>query len=117
MPINVGLAAQLANLDWWNGLDASVQEYLTAGLRGLETSIFELAATETATGLACNTSGPCPEGEPAGMTLVPLTAADEALRDEAVTVAVLPAFADRCGAECVSAWNDTIGSTLGVTIE
>ena len=117
MPINFGLAAQLANLDWWNGLDASVQEYLTAGLRGLETSIFELAATETATGLACNTSGPCPEGEPAGMTLVPLTAADEALRDEAVTVAVLPAFADRCGAECVSAWNDTIGSTLGVTIE
>jgi TRAP-type C4-dicarboxylate transport system substrate-binding protein len=24
MPVNFGLAAQLANLDWWNGLDASV---------------------------------------------------------------------------------------------
>lgn len=58
------MAAQLANLDWWNSLDPAVQDYLTTGLRGLETSIFELAATETDTGLACNTSGPCTEGEP-----------------------------------------------------
>ncbi|WP_108483759.1 TRAP transporter substrate-binding protein [Oceaniglobus ichthyenteri] len=117
MPVNFGLAAQLANLDWWNGLDASVQEYLTTGLRGLEDSIFELAATETETGLACNTSGPCPEGEPAGMTLVPLSDADKTLRAEAVKSAILPAFAERCGDDCVSAWNDTIGAKLGVMIE
>jgi len=117
MPVNFGLAAQLANLDWWNGLDASVQAYLTTGLRGLETSIFTLAATETETGLACNTTGPCTEGEAAGMTLVPLTEADEALRAEAVKAAILPAFAERCGAECVAAWNASIGDTLGVTIE
>ncbi|WP_226779975.1 TRAP transporter substrate-binding protein [Oceaniglobus trochenteri] len=117
MPVNFGLAAQLANLDWWNGLDASVQEYLTKALRGLEDSIFELAATETETGLACNTQGPCPEGEPAGMTLVPLSEADEALRAEAVKQAILPAFAERCGADCVTAWNDTIGKTLDITIE
>ena len=117
MPVNFGLAAQLANLDWWNGLDASVQEYLTTGLAGLETSIFELAATETETGLACNTSGPCPHGDPAGMTLVPLTEADETLVAESVASAILPAFAERCGAECVATWNETIGATLGVTIE
>lgn len=117
MPVNFGLAAQLANLDWWNGLDASVQEYLATGLRGLEDSIFELAATETETGLSCNTTGPCSEGEAAGMTLVPLTDADKALRDEAVKAAILPAFADRCGADCVTAWNATIGDKLGVAIE
>lgn len=117
MPVNFGLAAQLANLDWWNGLDASVQTYLTDGLRKLETSIFELAATETETGLSCNTSGPCPHGEPAGMTLVPLTEADKPVIAEAVKVAILPAFAERCGAECVTSWNDTIGSKLGITIE
>lgn len=117
MPVNFGLAAQLANLDWWNGLDASVQKYLTTGLRGLEDSIFELAATETETGLACNTDGPCPHGDPAGMTLVPMTEADEALRDTAVQETVLPEFADRCGAECVTAWNETIGETLGITIK
>ncbi|MGB2203276.1 MAG: TRAP transporter substrate-binding protein [Pseudooceanicola atlanticus] len=117
MPVNFGLAAQLANLDWWNGLDASVQEYLTEGLLELEGSIFELAATETETGLACNTSGPCPHGDPAGMTLVPLTEADEALVAESVQTAILPAFAERCGAECVTTWNATIGETMGVTIE
>jgi len=117
MPVNFGLAAQLANLDWWNGLDASVQEYLSTSLRGLETSIFELAATETATGLACNTSGPCSEGNTAGMTLVPMTEADDALRAEAVKAAILPEFADRCGADCVATWNETIGQTLGMTIE
>ena len=117
MPVNFGLAAQLANLDWWNGLDASVQEYLTSSLRDLETSIFELAATETETGLACNTSGPCSEGDAAGMTLVPMTEADNALRAEAVSAAILPEFADRCGADCVAVWNETIGQTLGMTIE
>lgn len=117
MPVNFGLAAQLANLDWWTGLDATVQEYLTKGLRDLETSIFELAATETETGLACNTSGPCPHGDPAGMTLVPLTDADEELRDEAVKVAILPEFAERCGTECVADWNGTIGATLDMSIK
>ena len=117
MPVNFGLAAQLANLDWWNGLDGSVQEYLTTSLRGLEDSIFELAATETETGLACNTSGPCPHGDPAGSTLVELTPADETLREEALKAAILPAFAERCGAECVTTWNATIGEKLGVTIE
>lgn len=117
MPVNFGLAAQLANLDWWNGLDASVQDYLTAGLRELETSIFTLAATETETGLACNTSGPCPHGDPAGMTLVPLTEADEVLRAAAVKEAILPEFAERCGADCVTAWNASIGETLGIAIE
>ncbi|APE45651.1 hypothetical protein BOO69_18995 (plasmid) [Sulfitobacter alexandrii] len=117
MPVNFGLAAQLANLDWWNGLDASVQDYLTKSLGELETSIFELAATETETGLACNTSGPCSQGDAAGMTLVPMTEADDALRAEAVSEAILPEFADRCGADCVATWNDTIGQTLGMTIE
>lgn len=116
MPVNFGVAAQLANLDWWNGLDASVQDYLGKSLRALETEIFAQAATETATGLACNTTGPCPLGEPAGMTLVPLTDSDEALRAEAVSAAILPAFAERCGEACVADWNASVGGVLGVTI-
>ncbi len=117
MPVTFGLAAHLANLDWWNGLDASVQELLETELKGLEESIFELAATETDTGIACNTSGPCPEGEPAGMTLVPLTPEDEALRTEALEAVILPAFAERCGADCTATWNDTVGASLGVSIQ
>ncbi|KMK66330.1 TRAP transporter substrate-binding protein [Puniceibacterium sp. IMCC21224] len=117
MPVTFGLAAHLANLDWWNGLDASVQGLLEAELKGLEDSIFELAATETETGLACNTSGPCPEGEPAGMTLVAVTEEDEALRAAALKAVILPAFAERCGADCTATWNETVGAFLDITIE
>lgn len=116
MPVNFGLAAQLANLDWWNSLDPSVQTYLTKGLRDLEDSIFTLAASETQTGLDCNTTGPCPHGDAAGMTLVPLSDADKALVAESVKTAILPAFAERCGADCVATWNETIGAKLGVSI-
>jgi len=112
-----GWRRSLANLDWWNGLDGSVQDYLTKALRELETSIFEQAATETATGLACNTTGPCPEGAPAGMTLEPLTDADDALRTAAVKAAILPSFAARCGADCVRERNAGIGAKLGILIE
>ena len=50
------------------------------------------------------------------MKLVPVTAADEALRKDALTKAILPSFAKRCGPECVKTWNDTIGKTLNVTL-
>jgi TRAP-type C4-dicarboxylate transport system substrate-binding protein len=115
MPVNFGLVAHLANLRWWNSLDARVRALLETELRGLEAAIFEQASTETATGIACNTGGPCPDAQPAAMRLVPLTPADEALRKRAFAEAILPAFAQRCGAECVKVWNDTIGKLVGAT--
>ncbi len=117
MPINFGVAAQLANLKWWNSLDPKVQAFLEKELRKLELSIFEQAKTETQTGLNCNTgTGPCGEGTPAAMKLVPVTPADEALRKDALTKAILPSFAKRCGPECVQTWNATVGKTLNTTI-
>lgn len=115
MPVNFGVVAQLANLRWWNSLDARVRALLETELRGLENAILEQAATETATGIACNTGGPCPDAPPASMRLVPLTPADEALRKRAFAEAILPSFAQRCGAECVRIWNDTIGRLVDVT--
>ncbi len=99
MPINFGLSAQLANLKWWNTLDPKVQAFLTTNLRKLEDSIFEQAKTETQTGLDCNTGKACSEGPPAAMKLVPVTPEDEALRKDALTKVILPAFAGRCGAD------------------
>jgi TRAP-type C4-dicarboxylate transport system substrate-binding protein len=116
MPVNFGLVAHLANLRWWNSLDARVRALLETELRGLEDAIFEQARTETATGIACNTgTAPCPEGAPAAMRLVPLTEADEALRKRVFAEAILPAFAQRCGADCVRIWNDTVGKLVGAT--
>lgn len=117
MPVNFGIAAFLANKKWWATLDPKVQAFLEAQMLKLEESIFEQARTETQTGINCNTgTGPCPEGPSAAMKLVPVTAADEALRKEALTKAILPSFAQRCGAECVKTWNAVIGAPLKVTI-
>lgn len=116
LPINHGLIGHIANLKWWNGLDPKVQAVIEAGLMDLEGKMFELAATETKDGLSCNTGGACAYGEPASMTLVPISDGDKTLRDEAVLAAVLPAYKERCGDECAAAWNDTIGKVMGVSI-
>ena len=117
MPINFGLAAHLANLAWWKTLDPKVQAFLETHVRKLEDSIFEQAKTETQTGIDCNTgSTTCKEGQPAAMKLVAVTPADDKLRREALEKAVLPAFAKRCGADCVKLWNDTIGKALNITL-
>ena len=115
MPINFGLAAHLANLAWWKTLDPKVQAFLETNVRKLEASIFEQAKTETQTGIDCNTGSPtCKEGQPASMKLVAVTPADEALRKDALVKAIMPGFAQRCGADCVANWNATIGQSLGL---
>lgn len=116
LPINHGLIAHIANLKWWNSLDPKVQEVVSTGLADLEDKMFALAATETADGLACNTGGKCSYGDAAKLTLVPVSDADISLRKEAVAAAVLPAYKERCGQECATAWNETIGKTMGIAI-
>jgi TRAP-type C4-dicarboxylate transport system substrate-binding protein len=117
MPINHGLIAHMANLKWWNGLDPRIQKLLETQIVELETQMFALAAKETEKGLACNTKAPCDISKPAGMTLVPVTPADVALRKKALSEAVLPAFKKRCGAACAAEWNKTVGKAMGVTIK
>ena len=38
----------------------------------------------------------------------------EALRKDALVKAIMPGFAQRCGADCVANWNATIGKSLGL---
>lgn len=117
LPISFGLAATMANLSWWNGLDPVVQTFLSSNVRDLETTIFNLAATETDEGIACNTDGRCQDGANGGMTLVEVTDEDRALLSRALTESILPSFAERCGADCVTWWNSTIGASVGQTIQ
>ncbi|MEP0519547.1 MAG: TRAP transporter substrate-binding protein [Hyphomicrobiales bacterium] len=117
LPINHGVIAHIANMDWWNELDPAAQTLIEAGLKDLEDKMFALASTETADGLACNTGGTCQYGDAADMTLVPISDADKSLRTEAANLAVLPAYKERCGETCAGAWNDTIGAAMGFEIE
>ena len=117
IPINHGVIAHIANMDWWNTVDPAAQTAISEGLRALETDMFALAATETADGLSCNTGGACSYGDAASMTLVPATDADMALLQAAAVEAVLPAYKERCGDECATIWNETIGAALGQVIK
>lgn len=117
LPINWGAGATVANKAWWDGLGEADRKLIQDQLASVETAMWDLNANENEIGIACNTAGPCPMGDPAGMTRVDPTDADIALRDEAMRKAVLPGFKDRCGAECVATFNATIGPVAGLLIE
>jgi TRAP-type C4-dicarboxylate transport system substrate-binding protein len=117
LPINWGAGATAANKAWWDGLPEETRTLLRTELAELESEMWQLNAKENEIGIACNTDGPCPLGEPAGMVRVDFTDEDVALRDEAMREAVLPGFAERCGPDCVEAFNRTIGEVTGQTIE
>ncbi|MDB5316014.1 MAG: dicarboxylate transporter-DctP subunit [Rhodospirillales bacterium] len=110
-----GISLFAANRDAWMGLPEDLRGIITHELGGLEARIWDAAAEETGDGLACNSGGsPCRMGRRGRMTLVPVSASDEALRRRLLTETVLPGWVRRCGVECVEAWNRTIGPELGL---
>lgn len=112
LPINWASSIQGASMKSWNKLAPAVQEYLETEIRGLEQAIYDQNVRENDMGIACNTGiGECPEGAPANMVLVPVSASDNELRREALLKTVLPRWAKRCGAACANAWNETVGKT------
>ena len=114
LPINFGAGATAANLEWWNAQPDSVRTFLTDELEALSDAMWVQNREEDAMGIACNTSGPCDLGEPAGMTLVDFTEADVALRNEAFVAAVLPGWIERCGEVCEGAYDDALASVTGL---
>lgn len=101
LPINFGAGATAANAQWWDGLDAAVQDFLTTQVEALSDEMWAQNRREDREGIACNTTGPCPFGDDLGrLTLVTPSEADYALQKEAFTEAVLPGWLNRCGAPC-----------------
>jgi hypothetical protein len=49
------------------------------------------------------------------MTLVPVSPGDVELRRQALLNQVLPRWAGRCGTECVSNWNNSVGKVVNLT--
>jgi hypothetical protein len=63
---------------------------------------------------------PCKEGTKFAMTLVPVTAADEAKIKAAVTATVLPLWKQTCNKvdpKCSDTWNATVGAARGYKID
>lgn len=117
LPINWGAGATIANKAWWDGLDEADRTLLRDRLNELQEAMWSLNAEENEIGINCNTTGPCPLGEPAGMVRVDPSEADVALREKAMLEAVLPGFRQRCGDDCVEKFNATIGPVVNLTIQ
>lgn len=115
MAISWGLSFFGANKLAWDQLPLNVREPLRSGIRKLEASIWDAADRETAGGLACNTgSSACAGGKKYHMNLVPLTSDDEVLRKQLLMRSILPRWIQRCGPECVTAWNTTLAGPLAI---
>jgi TRAP-type C4-dicarboxylate transport system substrate-binding protein len=101
--------------DVWAELNEPTQAVLTEQLAKLEDKVWGDADQATETGIACNTGGECPYGEAEDMTLVKVAEEDLSRAREIMEADVLPQWVERCGEECVQAWNDTAGKVLGIS--
>ena len=107
------------NGDRFDGLSAEQQEMLSnAVAEGLEGPAWDAAEGGLAGDIACLTGeGECAAGEAASMTLVEPSEEDVATAREILTAEVLPDWASRAGAEWITRWNESVGQSVGVTIE
>jgi TRAP-type C4-dicarboxylate transport system substrate-binding protein len=123
MSLTWGVSLFGANSTAWAGLPQDMRDLLHRELAELEQRIWEASDAETGLGLACNTGRPECTGEQAEvggargrgrMTLVNVSAEDDALRRRLVREVILPRWAERCGSGCAEEWNDRIGDALGI---
>jgi len=123
MSLTWGVSLFGANLTAWRNLPADLRDLLRRELSVLEHRIWDASDAETGLGLACATGKPECTGEQADvgagrargrMTLVNVSAEDDALRRRLVRDVILPRWAERCGAGCGEEWNARIGDALGI---
>lgn len=99
----------------WNELDEPTQAFLEEQFAALEERVWAGANDLTQVGIDCNTGGECSYGDPETLTLVEVTEADQERAIEVMEADVLPSWAERCSADCISAWNDSVGEVLGIS--
>lgn len=106
------------NLDKWESLDPTVQAFLTEkAVTAFETPAWEDAEGALARDIACLTgSGECARGPTASMTLVEVSAADQAKAIAILEEEILPDWAQRAGSDWAQRWNETVGAALDVSI-
>jgi TRAP-type C4-dicarboxylate transport system substrate-binding protein len=107
------------NLDRWNSLDAETQALIALEVKeNFEDPAWAAAQDALVTDIACLTgNGDCPTGEARDMTLVEVSDADFERAREVLVSKVLPDWAGRAGNDWAKRWNETVGASVGVTID
>ncbi|MEJ1159941.1 TRAP transporter substrate-binding protein [Prosthecomicrobium sp. N25] len=117
MAISWGLSIFGANLSAWDGLPPDVRGAVRSGVEELERRIWAAAESDTTLGFACNAGWPsCTTARRGRMTIVPGRATDDEKRRRLLQDTVLPRWIDRCGADCVQAWNETLALNSGIRV-
>jgi TRAP-type C4-dicarboxylate transport system substrate-binding protein len=117
MAVSWGLSVFGANKAAWNALRPNVRQLIREGVADLERDIWNAADADTALGLDCSTGlALCPGSEMGRMVRVQLTPEDKAKSQELLREVVLPRWIERCGAPCVTGWNDTLSSFVGLSV-
>lgn len=115
-PISWGQIVYAVNAKTWARMDPRVREFIDAEVKRLEKNVWDAAAQFTEQGYACNAGRPdCKLGTPGKMTLVQLSKADREQLQKVVKDVMLPKWAARCSAQCVSEFNATVGKTMNLT--
>ncbi len=116
--VRLGYAATFLamNEKSWAGLNADTQALIGSLAKKVEYDMWDATKAEDQAGMDCNAAGPCALGDPAGMTPITPTAADEAQLKSIVEDFVLKRWADRCGKECAATWNTLLSDITGSTI-
>lgn len=118
MALSWGISVFAAHRPSWNALPEALRRSIAGGLGELEAEIWAAAEQETREGLACNTGQEgCAAGRRGAMRVVPVTPADEEARRGLLRDTVLPRWIDRCGEECVDAWNESVAASVGFRAE
>ena len=104
------------NMDKWESLSDETRAAIETSIReSFEAPAWDEAGSSLQNDINCLTgSGECTSGEPASMTLVEATSADEETARAALVGTVLPDWASRTDEAYVTRWNDTVGEVVGV---
>lgn len=115
MALAWGISVFGANQTAFAALPADLQTAIREGVAELEQEIWTAADLETGEGLACNSGQPsCGTGRRGQMVVVPVSAADNERRRRLITEVVLPRWVNRCGPDCVDAWNEHLAPVLRI---
>lgn len=106
------------NADRFDGLTADQQTMLVGAVaEGLEAPAWDAAQGGLERDIACLTGEADCGGSRGSMTLVEASDADMTQAREILLARVLPDWAARAGDEWAARWNETVGQTVGLSID
>lgn len=116
IPLTWGVAIFAANRAAWEALPGELRALLRTELPRLEGRMWNAAERATALGVQCNNTAPECLSWHKKVTVVPVSAQDERLRDEIFRTAVLPRWLQRCRVGCSDLWQSTIGAARAIAL-